>query len=911
MQSFLSRVISEVLKKSEGKVQNKIFVLPSQRACVFLKNELTEQLSKASFLPKIISIENFVQEIATISQIDSVQLLFEFYSVYKSQTAENDLESFDTFTQWASIVLQDFNEVDRHLVDSKDLFVYLRDINRLNNWSPNTELSKNYFRFFEKLHIYYEAFYEYLVSKKIGYQGLIYREAEGNMQHYMKTNQGKEIVLVGFNALNRAEEHIFQELLQNGFASIYWDADESYMSGTTETGVFLRKYKREWAYFQKNPFNWVENHLNGEEKSINIIGAPKNVSQLKYVGELLDKQESFQKMAVVLADESLLSLALNSLPRKVDKINITMGFSLQEIPLSNLFNNIFKLYLNQEKLGLVEKKLFYFKDVINVMNHPSFVMLSPTTFDVNSILGKSNFIFLSLKQLNKLFGVEKEQLEIITVLFGIEKYEPEELIKVFIKIIQWIKLKVVGVEKEQVYRFYTVFQQLQVLNEKFGHLKSIKALYQFFNQLVRNEKLSFQGEPLQGLQLMGMLETRAIDFENVIITSMNEGVLPASKSDNSFIPLDVKNHFGLPTYREKDAIFSYHFYRLMHRAKNIYFIYNTERDVFGTGEKSRFLTQLEVNRKDVVHTVLVANIEMNPTELKVIPKSESLLKSLEELARKGVSPSSLATYINNPVDFYYQKILKIREVDEVEETVAVNTMGTVIHETLEQLYAPYIGKHLTKDILKKMITQSEELIVSNFQIVYVNGDISKGKNKLIFEVSKKYLNRFLRLELEEIIKGKEIKIIALEQKLSSQLEIEGLNFPVTIRGIVDRIDTVDGRLRILDYKTGMVKESDLRMPDFSVMKEGYKYTKALQVMLYVHLYRSNTNVDVSNVMEAGIISFKNLNRGFLKMNFGEGYKRDYEISNERMEDFISELKLILKEIFNSEIPFQENPDKAF
>ena len=392
---------------------------------------------------------------------------------------------------------------------------------------------------------------------------------------------------------------------------------------------------------------------------------------------------------------------------------------------------------------------------------------------------------------------------------------------------------------------------------------------------------------------------------------MNEGVLPASKSDNSFIPLDVKNHFGLPTYREKDAIFSYHFYRLMHRAKNIYFIYNTERDVFGTGEKSRFLTQLEVNRKDVVHTVLGANIEMNPTELKVIPKSESLLKSLEELARKGVSPSSLATYINNPVDFYYQKILKIREVDEVEETVAVNTMGTVIHETLEQLYAPYIGKHLTKDILKKMITQSEELIVSNFQIVYVNGDISKGKNKLIFEVSKKYLNRFLRLELEEIIKGKEIKIIALEQKLSSQLEIEGLNFPVTIRGIVDRIDTVDGRLRILDYKTGMVKESDLRMPDFSVMKEGYKYTKALQVMLYVHLYRSNTNADVPNVMEAGIISFKNLNRGFLKMNFGEGYKRDYEISNERMEDFISELKLILKEIFNSEIPFQENPDKAF
>ena len=546
MQSFLSRVVSDVLKNSTGEVRNKTFVLPSQRACVFLKNELIEQLSEVSFLPRIISIENFVQEIAAISPIDSIQLLFEFYSVYKKQTTGSDQESFDTFTQWASIVLQDFNEVDRHLVNSKDLFVYLRDINRLNNWSPNTELSKNYFSFFEKLHTYYEAFYEYLLSTNTGYQGLIYREAARNIQHYMKTNQGKEIVLVGFNALNKAEEYIFQELLQNKLASIYWDADESYMSGTRETGVFLRKYKREWPYFQKNPFNWVDNHLNGEEKIINIIGAPKNVSQLKYVGELLDKQDSFQKTAVVLADESLLTLALNSLPRKVDKINITMGFSLQEIPLSNLFNNIFKLYLNQEKLGLVEKKLFYFKDVINVMNHPSFAMLSPTTLDVNSILGKSNLIFLTLEQLTKLFGVEKEQLDIITILFGIEKYEPEELIKVFIKIIQLIKLKVEGVEKEQVYRFFTVFQQLQVLNEKFGHLKSIKALHQFFNQLVRNEKLSFQGEPLQGLQLMGMLETRAIDFENVIITSMNEGVLPASKSDNSFIPLDVKNHFGIP-----------------------------------------------------------------------------------------------------------------------------------------------------------------------------------------------------------------------------------------------------------------------------------------------------------------------------------------------------------------------------
>ncbi|PHR73716.1 MAG: hypothetical protein COA67_03045 [Lutibacter sp.] len=911
MKSFLSNVVTDILTQKKVATHNLIFVLPSQRACVFLREEIIKQLTTATFLPQIKSIENYIQELAEVKQIDTIQLLFEFYSVYKTHTIKDKHDSFDTFSQWATIVLQDFNEVDRHLLDTKDLFTYLRDINRLENWNPTTEITKKYFSFFEKLHLYYDEFYQFLLSKKVGYQGLIYREAESNIQHYISNNVDKHIVLVGFNALNKAEERIFQELLQSGLASIYWDADESYLKTSKESGMFLRKYKKEWNYFHNNPFNWMENHFNSEEKNIHFISTTKNVSQLKYVGELLQKKQNQNNTALVLADESLLSLTLNSLPNTVEKINITMGFPLSDIPLAGFFNNVFQLYLNQEKLGVIDKNLFYHKDVSNLCSHSYFKkLLNDKTIKSSSKIGKANLIFLSEKNISEIFK-EVESTNFMDFLFKKGNSTVEKVLQNCIAICKELKEISNGIEREYVYRFFTVFQQLKTLNEKYGHITNLKTLHQFFLQVSKNEKLSFQGEPLEGLQLMGMLETRVIDFETVIITSVNEGVLPASKSEKSFIPFDVKKHFGLPTYQEKDAIFSYHFYRLLHRAKNIYVLYNTEGDAYGTGEKSRFLTQMEIERTDIKHTIVSPKVTINTKELQEISKTDLVIEKLNELAKKGLSPSALSTYIYNPIDFYYQKILNIKDVNEVEETVAVNTMGTVIHETLEQLYTPYLDKFLTEESFKKMFSKVEGLVGENFKKVYVNGDISKGKNKLIFEVSKKHVNRFLKQELQEINEGKQLKIIGLEKKLSAKIEIESLNFPVKLHGIIDRIDQVDGVTRIVDYKTGMVQSSQLRMTDFSKMSDDYKYTKALQVMLYAHLFIEETNFDISKPIEAGIISFKNLNSGFLKMNFAEGRAKDHIISEEKINEFLVELKRIITEIFNPEIPFLENPNKAF
>lgn len=911
MQTFLSKVVSQTLSENSKPLQKTIFVVPSQRACVFLKQELIKQIDVATFLPKIVSIENYIQELSETRQIDNIQLLFEFYSVYLQNTDKELQDSFEKFSQWAKIVLQDFNEVDRHLVDVKDLFSYLRDINRLENWSPTTELTNNYFSFFEKLDIYYQEFYKYLRSKDIGYQGLIYREAESNIQHYIENNQDAHIVLCGFNALNKAEENIFQELLQSGLASVYWDVDESYLDGNTETGMFIKKYKKEWSYFDKNNFNWIQDYLKKEVKNIEFIGAPKNVSQLKFVGELLEKQKSHNNTALVLADESLLSLALNSLPESVEKINITMGFPLKDIPLSTFFKSIFDLYINQEKFNILAKKEFYYKDVLNFLNHTYLKkLLNSPSFSVGDDIGKSNRIFLSEENVSYLFKEELvEDYKQFQFVFIDGNSTVENVLSNCMQLCLNLKEVVIGLEKEYVYRFFTVFQQLQTLNNKYGHLTNLKTLYQFYLQLINNETLSFQGEPLEGLQLMGMLETRVIDFETVILTSVNEGILPTSKSDQSFIPFDVKQHFNLPTYQEKDAIFSYHFYRLLHRVKNIYFVYNTESDAFGTGEKSRFLTQLEIARDDIIQSIASPKISIQKSELKEIPKTNDLMNRLHELAKKGISPSALATYINNPIDFYYQKILKIREVEEVEETVDVNTMGTVIHDTLEELYQPYINKIIDEDSIKKMNLIANDLVEKYFIKEYINGDITKGKNKLVFEVSKKLVDRFLSKELDDIKSGKQIKIIALEQKLSAKIKIDSVDTPIKLHGIIDRIDQVDGNLRILDYKTGVVSSSQLRMTDFSKMSDDYKYTKALQVMLYAYIYSINN--DITQTMEAGVISMRNLKEGFLKMNFAAGRGRDFDVNQSRIEEFLIELKRLLAEIFNPNFPFKENPNKAF
>jgi hypothetical protein len=917
MQSFISETLDSILKTTKS-FEDAVFVLPSQRAKVFLKQTLKDKIS-VGFLPQTLNIEQFVQQVSGIEKADSIQLLFHFYTIYKN--LEKDPDSFDTFSSWAFTVLQDFNEIDQHLVDTKEIFEYIKDIERLKKWSvtgtfTETEFMKDHYSFLEKLNLFYPPLYQFLLEKKIGYQGLMYREACHNIDGYILKNAHKKFFFIGFNALNKAEEFLFQKVLETNNAAIYWDLDEAFFNSNHQAGTFIRKYKKEWKYYEKNPLKTLSTSFSAP-KNIQVIGASKNTTQIKYAGEILEKFTDFKNTALVLADETLLPITLNSLPKNINAINITMGYPLKDIPTTSLLFSVFQLFVSQEKLQKTIVNEFYHKDVVRFFKHQAIYKLlsqenSSLVDNFTEEIGRENLIFISKKQLENFLEDTAAPIKAaIAAIFNTYTTINEFLDRI-LNLIGLLKEDVTALDKEYLFRFHTAFTQLKTLQAEYEYFTDLKRLALFFKQLITSETLSFQGEPLRGLQLMGMLETRVLDFENIILTSTNEGVLPASSQQNSFIPFDVKIEFGLPTFREKDAIFSYHFFRLLQRAKNVFILYNTEHDVFGSGEKSRFVTQLAMMRDDIVYKNISPKVILSKTVLKEIPKNEATFERLKELAEKGISPSALTNYLYNPVSFYKQKILKIKEFDDVEETVAFNTLGTVVHEALDELYTPFVGMFLSVADVSKMEKDARGFVVKHFKIQFKNGDLSTGKNRLIFEVANRFVANFLSKEIALLKDGKnKLKIIATEENLSAEITIEGIDFPIKLHGQVDRVDEVNGVVRIIDYKTGMVTAANLRVPEFENLRDE-KHLKAIQVLLYAYLFAKSKNYKFTQPLEAGIYSFKNLNGGFLPIDFALPRKKpETRITQEKLEEFIEKLKTYIKEIYTPEIGFVEPADLRY
>lgn len=908
MDSFLKEVISEIEKKDDN-LSDLIFILPSKRAGLFLKQELLKRnIDRTFFAPIILSIEEFITKLSGLHQIDTIQTLFDFYETYLTTHTHLDKENLEVFSSWAQTLIQDFNEIDRYCIDQKSFFSYLSSIQDLNHWylqKEKTELIQKYISFWNNLYDYYNNFKDKLLKKKVGYQGLLYRKASENISDYIKHTKQKHI-LVGFNALNNAEQIIFQSMLEANVADIYWDADSFFLDNKYhEASLFLRDYRNNWNYYKEHPFQWVRDNFSSN-KEMNLIGVPKNVGQAKLAGKILNSipQKDLEKTALVLADESLLLPVLNSLPDAIDSLNITMGLPLKEVPVSSFFELLFALHKTTHPKGL------YYKLVLEVLNNQaSQWLLGNIRNQLISKITKENLVYISLEKLQSDIAKSKEM--VIELLFSPWK-NALEAIENCKKIILLLKKNLDqnqnSMELEYVYHFHLVFNRLFALCSTYQYVTTIASLYYLYKDVMNSDTLDFRGEPFRGLQLMGMLESRCLDFETVIITSVNEGVLPAGKNMNSFIPYDLKRAYNLPTYKEKDAIYTYHFYRLIQRAKKVYLIYNTEDEGVGGGEKSRFVYQLEIDKIDnhrISNYIASSEIPKLQREPISIKKDQSILTRIKELALNGLSPSALTTYIRNPIDFYYKYILGIKESDQVEETIAANTLGTVIHNTLENLYKPLENKFVSVQDIKVMIGQIDTEIKYHFRKEYSKLDITQGKNLLIFEVAKRYIYNFLKSEEKLLTSGSTLKIIAIESNLKTQLRIPELDFPVFIKGKVDRIDELDGELRIIDYKTGKVQKSDVVLMDWNVLTEDYKYSKAVQVLAYAYMqYNENS---ISESFKAGIISFKNLKEGFLKFGTKTSVrgKVDYEITPEVFQEYVLELKKLISEIFNLDLPFIE------
>jgi hypothetical protein len=910
--SFLNKLAQKLAQDFPETLSELIIILPNKRAKVFLLEALKKAINQTIIAPEIKSIEEFIEEVATVRPVDTITVLFEFYQVYTA-IEQDKKEPFDEFATWAKTLLQDFNEIDRYLIDPNKILKYLENIKEIEHWSVDatqkTPLIESYLLFWKKLPNYYHQLYQHLLQKGIGYQGLLYREADRNAASYIASISNQHFVFAGFNALNKAEERIFQQLLEQGCASVYWDIDEVFLNDPLhDAGLFQRRYIKNWPYYKKNPYQWIATDFK-LEKQIHIIGTSKLVGQAKIVGKIIEDtiaSENIENTAIILGEENVLLPVLYALPNTLETLNITMGFSSKNNPAQLLISKWFKLHtaaINRDEKNYV----FYFKEVLDILTHPLIEQYLNCSKLID-IINQNNYSFISHK---KLFELQGEPNEFFSLL--LDKWEDNALqvLQRISKVLLLLKEELDHSKEEEkitktfIYSLFALLNRIQSYFIAQDVVSDVKTLYAIYKQLLDVAEVSFEGEPLSGLQIMGVLESRVLDFETVIITSVNEGKFPAGKSLHSFIPYDVKLEYELPTYKEKDAIYTYHFYHLLQRAKTVYLLYNSDSEGFDAGEKSRFITQLEIEKQKAhqlifeSYTALVPNIAGTVIE---IPKSEKVMERLQAINEKGFSPSSLTTYIRNPIQFYFQRILKVVEIEEVEESIEANTLGTIIHKTLEQLYLPYVGKQLTiKDVEEAQQKITNE-VSQQFKAVYKEGDIQKGRNLLAFEVAKRNVENFLKIELEQLQNQDEVFILALEKSMDTLIEHANLPYPIKISGQIDRIEIRNNTHRIIDYKTGKVEQKHLQISTWNGLTRDVKNEKIIQILCYALMYQKEVS---DKPIEAGIISFKNRKAGFMPFSFKADKTTSTTIDNKTLVQFTEELVLLLAELHNPTLSFIE------
>lgn len=938
MQSFLEKTVDYLFEKYGEGISELCIVLPNRRAGLFLKTHFSKRLKKVFWSPEIYATEDFIALLAELEMADTTTQLFELYETIKEVNPQQS-ETFNDFNKWGQILLSDFNEIDRYLIDAKQLFGNLQNIKELESWSLNneeelTDFQKQYLDFWKLIGNYYSNFTKRLLDKNQAYQGMAYRIVASKTEQCVKKHAWKKIIFAGFNALNKAEERIIETLVNADLAEIIWDTDTYYLNNPNqEAGRFIRRYNDSGRFknIKANNISIEETLLSTEKKTITVIGAAKNIAQAKVAGNLVDELQKLhpglQTTALVLADENLLFPVLHSLPENLTDINVTMGYPLKNTPVAGYFDLIFSMHENAFKLskGKIPYS-YYHNDIIKILLHP-YTAIALSSTNKKSIkkaihaIQERNIVFASQSLLSSIFSEFKfdAEWEHLKPIFEFWK-TPEDAIACIHYLIDALKQGIienlesdtkVNLELEYLFAFTKIIKRIQTLMASYHSIQDVLTLRGILNQLVRSATLPFYGEPLMGLQVMGMLETRTLDFENVILLSCNEDILPSGKTVNSFIPFELKRFFGLPTYMDKDAIFSYHFYRLLQRATTIYLIYNTENDELGNGEKSRFLTQLLYELPKVNPNVIIGekllNVPVIPItdEQIVIRKTPKIIELLHEKGAYGFSPSALNKYRNCSLEFYFHVVAGLKAAEEIEESIGADTLGNNIHEVLEILYKPTIGKKLTEALIIEMQKNAENVMMVVFEKKYSKSEMSYGKNLLTLKVALKFITNFLQLELQRLReaekKGTPQFIKALEEELFAELNVNGT--AVKIKGKADRIDQFGSVTRIIDYKTGLAENRELKLEEWEDIRTDTRLAKSFQLLMYALMYQKMNPALTDNIL-SGIISFRSLSEGLktVKVN-------NLEVLNiETLSEFEDQVKQILADIFNPAIPFQQTTE---
>lgn len=911
MSAFLDQLQQHLREKHLDNFQYLTLVFPSRRAALFFKNYILQSSKQVMVLPKIYSIEEFLAQFTQLKSINGVAAAIEFYLAYKTVEGSR-AESFDQFLKWGPTMLTDFSELDAYLVPTDKLFSHLKDIRALEAWnidgSQPSDVQREYVQFWEKMGLYYQQLKKQLLNQKLGYSGLMYRYLSENQEALFNQNQHQflqkdgKVVFAGFNALNKAEVEWLNFFHDKNLVEVYWDADHYYLSQPEqEAGLFIRQYQSKWPgqCFVSKGFK--------EEKKIKIIETPNELSQANALQQLLPSNQVANSLSkgIVLASEELLIPVLNNLPEKEKRINATLGFPLKLSPVYGFVEALIAVYWNAIKMkGSTD--VFYYKNIEHWLSEPIIHQLTGAQYFVKAILKKikaDNRIFISQKWWNRQVEQATELSGALKVCFQFKESTSQEMLA---KTQHWLAfLEREWQEKPQDSEQQIILEYLQLISGELDQLDQILQHYQLtldihsmrqlVVQVLSKETIAFTGEPLGGLQVMGMLETRLLDFDQITILSLNEGILPKGKKGSSFIPFDVRIAFQLPTHKEKDAIFAYYFYRLIQRAKEVNLLYSVDQDGFSKGEMSRFILQLKDELPNYHPSIKIEETRLQisvPTTVDAqtkIEKDAAVMRSVAQFFERGISPSSLNLYFNSPLDFYYQYIVQIHDDDKVEEEVEDSRFGSILHDVLEKIYDPFVGTPLNADKIKAKLPEALQLLEKEYLDFYSEA-YKSGEIWLSYQVSRLFLERFFEEDAKRVEaarkKGNPIVLLALEKNYFKELSIGERT--IKFKGKVDRVEQMGNRVTVIDYKSGIVKTNQLRLTNEENLMNG-KAGKIVQLLMYQWLCAPELAPE--GEIDAAIVSLGNLTEGVIPVTVDEKkiVDSDTELILKVIHEFVAQL----------------------
>lgn len=942
MQPFLQLVAHDLYTKIGNDLSRTVLVFPNKRANLFFNEYLAEESDQPIWSPAAMSISDLLQKLSVQKTGDPIRLVCELYKVFKEETESR--ETLDDFYFWGELLISDFDDVDKNMVDADKLFSNLQDLKNLmddyefldeeqeeairqffQNFSieRRTELKEKFISLWDKLGIIYHRYRENLAELGIAYEGMLYR----NVIEQLDTDRLKydKYVFVGFNVLNKVEKEFFQKLQKAGKAMFYWDYDLFYTQRISkhEAGEFIKRNLIDFP--NELPESYFD--IFRKPKKIRYISASTENAQARFLPEWVKATQthttqivSEKENAIVLCNEALLLPVLHSIPQDVQNVNITMGFPLAQTPVYSFINAAMELQTNGYR---PDTGRFTYEAVSKILKHPYTRQLSDHATRLERELTKTNRFYPLPSELKK--------DDFLTILFTPQS-NIRELCDYLLRLIKSISI-LYRKEGEyddifnQLYR-ESIFQSHLKINRLYSLIESgelsvrTDTLKRLITKVLTASNIPFHGEPAIGLQIMGVLETRNLDFRNLIMLSLNEGQLPKAGGESSFIPYNLRKAFGMTTIEHKNAVYAYYFYRLIQRAENITLLYNTSSDGLNRGEESRFMLQLLVEGPhEITREYLEAGQSPQNTLEIQTEKTPEILRRLYRAYDTAqpesviLSPSALNTYLDCRLRFYYRYVAGLKTPDEVSAEIDSALFGTIFHLSAQLAYTDLTanGKMIQREDLERLLRDEIKLqgyVDQAFkQELFKVAPEEKPEYNGVQLINSKVIVSYLKQLLRNDLQYTPFEMVAMEKKVSEKITIQTALGPLTLRlgGTIDRMDAKEGTLRIVDYKTGGSPKIPANIEQLFTPSET-RPNYIFQTFLYAAIMSRKQPLMVAPALlyihRAASESYSPV------IEMGEPRKPKIPVNNFAFfeDEFRERLQALLEEIFDEKEPFTQTED---